>query len=57
MNSTIIDIPGIHVNVSNIHLEHSTDVAQIIELRDEKGNYVLVSVCYGKIVAIESKVK
>ena len=57
MNATIIDIPGITVNVSHIHLEHSADVAQVIELKDENGNYVRVSVCYGKITMIDSKVK
>lgn len=57
MNGTIIDIPGISVNVSPISMEHSTDVANVIELKDEKGNYVRVSVCYGKINLIESKVK
>jgi hypothetical protein len=57
MNATVIDIPGITINVSNIHLEHSTDTAQVIEIKDEKGNYVRVSVGFGKINTIESKVK
>lgn len=57
MNGTVIDIPGIVVNVSSIHLEHSTDVSNVIEIKDEKGNHVRVSVCYGKISLIESKVK
>lgn len=57
MNLTVIDIPGINVNVSNIHLEHSTDLANVIEIKDEKGNKVIVSVCYGNIVKVESVVK
>jgi hypothetical protein len=57
MNGTVIDIPGIVINVQTIHLEHSTDVSNVIDIRDEKGNYVRLSVCYGKISLIESKVK
>lgn len=57
MNGTVIDIPGIVVSLSPITQEHSTDVAHVIEIKDEKGNYVSVSVSFGKITLIESKVK
>jgi hypothetical protein len=57
MKGTVIDIPGVVVNVSTIHLENSTDVSSVIEIKDEKGNYVRVSVCYGKICLIKSEVK
>lgn len=57
MNATVIDIPGIIVNISNIHLEHSTDLANVIEIKDEKGTCVLVSVCYGNIIRIQTESK
>lgn len=57
MNGTVIDIPGIFVSVNTISLEHSTDKAHTISIRDSHGNIVTVSVVYGKIELIENKIK
>lgn len=55
MNGTVIDMPGITVNVNPITCEHSTDLAYIVELKDQHDHKVTVSICYGKITSIETK--
>lgn len=57
MNLTVIDIPGIVVNQSHIHLEHSTDLASVLVIKDGHGNHVTMDFCYGKITSISIKNK
>lgn len=52
MNGTIIDIPGIHVNISTIELEDSTDKQTTIEIKDEKGFKVSIEICFGNITNV-----
>lgn len=52
MNGTVIDIPGIHVNVGLCHLEHSPDQAHSICIKDESGNQVIIIICFGKIAGV-----
>lgn len=52
MNGTIIDIPGIHANISTFELEHSTDKAQVIEIKDGKQK-IEIEICFGRITRIK----
>ena len=52
MNGTIIDIPGIHVNISTYDMEDSSDKAQVITIKDEKQK-IDIEICFGKITGIK----
>lgn len=49
MNGTIIDIPGVTVDVIKINLEHSTDTSYLLSIRDSNGNLVNIKIINGKI--------
>ncbi len=49
MNNTVINIEGIKVNHSVIRLEHSTDTAHLLVIKDEHNNEVLIYINNGKI--------
>lgn len=49
MNNTVINIEGIKVNHSVIRLEHSTDTAHLLVIKDEHGNEVLIYITNDKI--------
>jgi hypothetical protein len=57
MNGTIIDVQGLSVNVSTVSLEHSTDKATTIELKDSEGLTLTVTVAFGKITSVNQKIK
>ena len=50
MNGTVIDIPGIHVDIGAIELEDSTDQANTITIYDDYGNKVTLTTMFGKII-------
>lgn len=52
MNATVVDIPGIHVNVGIISTEHSPDCYYTIEMKDNHGKKIIVSICFGKIISV-----
>lgn len=54
MNGTVIDIPGITVDVIPISLEHSTDQAHIVRIRD-KEREITLEISYGKITQITNE--
>lgn len=49
MNNTIIDIPGISLDQRNIWQEHSPDSANLIYIKDEYGNEVVITIVNGQI--------
>jgi hypothetical protein len=55
MNNTVINIEGIKVNHSIIKLEHSTDVAHLLVIKDEHNNEVLIYINNGKITHSKTK--
>ena len=52
MNGTIIDIPGINVNVNPISLEDSSDKAYVITFKDEHGHNLKIETAFGKITNV-----
>jgi hypothetical protein len=44
MNNTLINIEGIKVNQQVVRLEHSTDVAWLLSIKDEQGNEVRIRI-------------
>jgi hypothetical protein len=57
MNGTVIDIPGITVNVSTVTSAYTPDLAHTIEIKDGKGNVVTLFVCYGRITDVFKRLK
>lgn len=55
MNNTVINIQGIHVNQEVINLEDSTDTANVLSIKDEHGQEVRITVCFGKITDVTTK--
>lgn len=55
MNGTIIDIPGISVNVNPISLEDSMDKAYVITISDKFGEEVKMQIVYEKITNVSCK--
>jgi len=49
LNSSIINIDGIHADSKVIHLEHSTDVSHALFIKDEYGNKIEITIICGKI--------
>lgn len=56
MNGTIVDIPGISVNVIPIDLENSTDKAYLLEIKDNK-KVLSIHINYGQITEINEKIR
>lgn len=54
MNGTIIDIPGINVNVNPVSMEHSPDCAHVIEIKDQHGKVITICTAFGKITKVET---
>ena len=52
MNGTLIDVPGINVNISTYGLQDSTDKASVITIKDEN-HQIIIEVCFGKISRIK----
>ena len=50
MNNTIINIDGIKIHQRNVHLEHSTDTANLIVIQDEQGNEIVITIINGVII-------
>jgi len=49
MNYSTININGIHANTQVIYLEHSTDVSNLLTIKDELGNEILITIINGEI--------
>jgi hypothetical protein len=41
MNGTVIDIKGITINVVDIYLQDSTDIAQLLTIKDKDKTYYI----------------
>lgn len=54
MNGTVIDIPGITVDVVPISLENSTDIAHVVTIKD-KEREIKLEILYGKITQITNE--
>lgn len=50
MNSSVIQIEGIHADSQVIYLEHSTDTSHLLIIKDELGNKINVTIVNGKII-------
>ena len=57
MNNTIINIEGIKVHQRNIHLEDSTDTANLLIIQDEYGNEVSIHIINGTITETKQTTK
>lgn len=57
MNATVVDIPGITVDVTTIHGEGTPDTSVLLTVRDECGNLVNVLIAYGKIKSVYPEIK
>jgi len=49
MNSSVINIKGIHADAQEITLEHSTDTSHLLIIRDEMGHKVYIEIIRGEI--------
>jgi len=49
MNNSVINIDGIHAESVVSNLEHSTDKAHLLIIKDEHNNKVYISIVNGKI--------
>jgi hypothetical protein len=54
MNGTVIDIPGINVNVGVVNCNYGPDQAHTIEIKDGQKE-VVITICYGKITEVKTK--
>lgn len=52
MNGTIIDVPGITINVASIDMQDSTDTAHVIIISDGEKK-VEIEINFGKIKSIK----
>ena len=57
MNNTVINIEGIKVYQRNVHLEHSTDTANLLVIQDEYGNEVTIHIINSAITETKQTIK
>lgn len=55
MNNTVINIQGLTVIEERINMEDSTDYASVLVIKDEYGQEVRITVCFGKITDVWKK--